>query len=53
MAVSARRGATTRAKEINIFQDIIYWINRWNVRKKICWAWPNASRVLQTEADVE
>ena len=31
MASSARQGDTTRAQVTNVPQDIIDWINRWNV----------------------
>lgn len=31
MARSARRGATTRAQAANVSQDIIDWMNRWNI----------------------
>ena len=31
MARSARQGATTWAQAMNLSQDIIYWLNHWNV----------------------
>ena len=31
MARSARRGDTKRAQALNLYQDIIDWMNHWNV----------------------
>jgi hypothetical protein len=31
MARSARQGATTRAQAVNVSQDIIDWMNCWNI----------------------
>ena len=33
MAISSRRSATTKAQPTKVFQDIITWMNNWNVEE--------------------